>query len=1319
MSRSANQLWRMSRPALRLSRIQLGRKHAFSTTTSRQLMGMAGFTENQLMVREAVSQICSEFPNTYWQERDQDEKDPKEFHAALAKDGWLGIALPESLGGSGLGISEATMMMQTITESGAGMAGAQSIHANVYATQPLAKFGSQEQLETTVPNIVTGKWRVCFGVTEPNAGLDTLRLGTTARKNADGSYSVTGQKIWITCAQVASKMILLARTTPLEEVKKPSEGLSLFSIDLDRNQPGLDLRKIKKMGGRAVDANEVFFDNYQIPANSLIGEEGKGFKMILHGMNAERCLLAGEALGLGYAALKKASEYARERVVFKRPIGMNQAIAHPLADAYMKLEGAKLATYHAARLYDQSKTDSSVRQDEVGVAANSAKYMAAEAAFTACERAVLTHGGMGYAMEYDVERWFRECLVPRIAPVSREMILNFQTSTVKKPTLIRQAARPTMSPSADDAPKRARAKHACRECNSRPPGTLFFGESNFLTLVPGRPRRGEQPGSQDDQSGSKQKARLLFPINSTPQSMPEGASPASIDRLSEGTSRYLRDEGALTLPDLQACIPALQAYFTWFHPCFPILDRADFTRKLAASEASIILLQSMLFIGATYCDNATITSMGFSDRSEAKSLLYTRARLLFHADWEKDEITLIQSLFLMSFWRGGPSDVRDVRYWLGVVIGVAESYGLHRSALYDQGSSQSSSKEANLVVHICLPSRIRDDDCDIEPLSPTDLESEADSVDGSPFGSCKSEHITYAIKMVEIARILGRVIDVHFAPGRQPSSPEQIQDVDEALEEWRASLPEEMNRGVEDGTASVWAHLLHLAYNHLRILIYRHKFVKQGQSENNGQIAVTAASKISRIAEDMLAQGTLRYGQMHLITSLFAALCIHAISIRRGVDVSRRIAEHRAQMCLLGLQEIQKYWKINNNVLDLFLQYLDVSIAQRLHGAAQSDAPIRSLADLEPAEDQQEPAQTYDFPTPQTQAQTKAFEDQYFNLLYGPWEGDDGMADLGLVLQANDPMQMESLNILGPSYLLENFADKSVVRRQLIDANQLQKLALTFGRPNLNGADVSEQAPVAGTPVPEGYHLAYFTPNGTEADLGADGTDRTFNASAPFTRRMWAGGKMTWTDAPLRVDDEVEEKTRLLSAVPKKSRSAGEMVLVEVEKEFWGPKGLAVTDRRSWVFRPEIDLNAAKEPPKPLETTIRGPTLVKDLATTSEGFPIRELRWSPVGLFRFSALTFNGHMIHYNEDWTRNVEDHPGLVVHGPLNLINLLHYWKDVHGNGKGPRDITYRAMAPVYAGETYNIRTAAVRDAEGRKAWDVLVEKNGVLCMKSEITA
>lgn len=390
---------------------------------------MSGFTEEQLTVRDAVQKICAQFPNEYWQQHDQTETDPKELHAALAADGWLGIALPEAFGGAGLGISEATMMLQTISQSGAGMAGAQSIHANVYATQPLAKFGNKEQLESTIPDIISGKTRVCFGVTEPNTGLDTLRLKTSATRQGD-KYIITGQKIWITCAQVASKMILLARTTPLEEVKKPSEGLSMFCIDIDKSNPALELKKIKKMGGRAVDANEVFFDHYEVPANTLIGEEGQGFKIILHGMNAERCLLAGEALGLGYAAIEKAAKYAKERVVFGRPIGKNQAIAHPLADAYMNLEAAKLSAYNAARLYDRSTKDKSITQHAVGVACNSAKYLAAEAAFRACERAVMTHGGMGYAAEYDVERYLRECLVPRIAPVSREMILNFVSEKV-------------------------------------------------------------------------------------------------------------------------------------------------------------------------------------------------------------------------------------------------------------------------------------------------------------------------------------------------------------------------------------------------------------------------------------------------------------------------------------------------------------------------------------------------------------------------------------------------------------------------------------------------------------------------------------------------------------------------------------------------------------------------------------------------------------------------------------------------------------------------------------------------------------------------
>ena len=394
-------------------------------------MDLSCFTEEQLTVREAIGTLCKQFDSTYWQQKDQTATDPHELHAALAKDGWLGIALPEQYGGSGLGISEATMMMQTIAQSGAGMAGAQSIHANVYATQPLAKFGSKDQIEKTIPGIISGQYRTCFGVTEPNTGLDTLRLKTIAKREGD-KYLISGQKIWITCAQQASKMILLARTTALEDVKKASEGLSMFCIDITKEAKttagsGIELKKIRKMGGNAVDANEVFFDNYEVPADTLIGEEGQGvsrfimsflrvsgvwtyadniqLKIIMHGMNAERCLLAGEALGLGYVALEKATAYAKDRNVFGRPIGKNQAIAHPLSKAYMNLEAAKLATYHAARLYDQSQDDSSIKATTVGAQANAAKYLAAEAGFLACETSVMCHGGMGYAAEYDVERY--------------------------------------------------------------------------------------------------------------------------------------------------------------------------------------------------------------------------------------------------------------------------------------------------------------------------------------------------------------------------------------------------------------------------------------------------------------------------------------------------------------------------------------------------------------------------------------------------------------------------------------------------------------------------------------------------------------------------------------------------------------------------------------------------------------------------------------------------------------------------------------------------------------------------------------------------
>lgn len=282
-----------------------------------------------------------------------------------------------------------------------------------------------------LPSLINGSSRTCFGVTEPNTGLDTLKLTTLATRSGS-TYSITGQKIWISSAQVATKMVLLARTTPLDQVKRASEGLSLFFIDFDKSKPGLSLNKIKKMGGRAIDANEVFFDGYEIPSDTLIGEEGQGFKIVLYGMNAERCLLAGEALGLGYAALYRASRYAKERIVFGRPIGMNQGIQHPLAEAYMHLEAAKLATYHAARLYDQSLNDSTITQNAVGVACNIAKFLAAEAAFRACERSVLAMGGMGYAREYVSVDFVYSLLIWSNLTSSKRYSLNLSYSEKEK-----------------------------------------------------------------------------------------------------------------------------------------------------------------------------------------------------------------------------------------------------------------------------------------------------------------------------------------------------------------------------------------------------------------------------------------------------------------------------------------------------------------------------------------------------------------------------------------------------------------------------------------------------------------------------------------------------------------------------------------------------------------------------------------------------------------------------------------------------------------------------------------------------------------------
>jgi acyl-CoA dehydrogenase len=305
-------------------------------------------------------------------------------------------------------------MMQAIAESGAGMSGASAIHMNIFGLNPVVVFGNSEQKQRWLPPLIAGTDKACFCVTEPDAGLNTTHLKTRAVKH-DDHYVVSGQKIWISTAQVTNKMLLLARTTPLEQTAKPAQGLSLFYTDVDRRF--VEAREIQKMGRKAVDSNQVFIDGLKVPVADRIGAEGRGFEYILHGMNPERILIAAEAVGLGKAALRRASDYARERIVFDRPIGQNQSIQHPLAQRWIELEAANLLVFKAASLYDAN--------EPCGAAANAAKYFAAEVGFKACETAVMTLGGMGYAKEYHVERYLRESLIPRIAPVSPQLILCF------------------------------------------------------------------------------------------------------------------------------------------------------------------------------------------------------------------------------------------------------------------------------------------------------------------------------------------------------------------------------------------------------------------------------------------------------------------------------------------------------------------------------------------------------------------------------------------------------------------------------------------------------------------------------------------------------------------------------------------------------------------------------------------------------------------------------------------------------------------------------------------------------------------------------
>jgi acyl-CoA dehydrogenase len=372
------------------------------------------FSEQQEAIRAAVGKICARFGDAYWLEHDRTHAFPHDWHAAFAADGWLGICMPEDCGGAGLGVSEAAVMMQAVAESGAALCGASALHMNIFGLHPVVVFGTEEQKRRMLPPIVAGREKACFAVTEPNTGLDTTKLQTRAERRND-RYVVHGAKIWISSAQVADRMLILTRTTPVEEVAKPTQGLTLFYTALDRRH--VEVREIDKMGRNAVDSNQLFIDGLEVPFEDRIGEEGRGFEYLLHGLNPERILVAAEAVGIGRAALRRATDYAKERVVFGRPIGQNQAIQHPLAECWMELEAANLMTFSAAWQYDTGKP--------CGAAANAAKYLAAEAGFKACQTAVMTHGGYGYAKEFHVERYLREIMVPRIAPVSPQLILCF------------------------------------------------------------------------------------------------------------------------------------------------------------------------------------------------------------------------------------------------------------------------------------------------------------------------------------------------------------------------------------------------------------------------------------------------------------------------------------------------------------------------------------------------------------------------------------------------------------------------------------------------------------------------------------------------------------------------------------------------------------------------------------------------------------------------------------------------------------------------------------------------------------------------------
>ena len=366
--------------------------------------------QDQQSLVDGLDGTLAPFDDDYWLTADRQARFPIEFVQAMADGGWLGIALPEAFGGAGLGVTEAALMMGRVARKG-GMSAASAIHMNIFGPKAIANHATPDQQQTWLPDIVHGRVRTCFAVTEPNTGLDTTRLMTRAVRQGD-RYTVNGRKVWTSTAQIADKIMLLARTADYDTTD-PTAGLSLFYTDLDRN--AIDVRLIDKMGRAAVDTNELFIDNLNIPAGDLIGEEGKGFRYILNSLNPERILIAAEACGIGFSALDRATQYAKDREVFGRPIGQNQAIQHPLAEGWAKLHAAELLSLKAATLYDAGRP--------CGVEANAAKYLAAETGLDVCRQAIATHGGMGYAREYHVERLFREIMVPYLAPISQQLAL--------------------------------------------------------------------------------------------------------------------------------------------------------------------------------------------------------------------------------------------------------------------------------------------------------------------------------------------------------------------------------------------------------------------------------------------------------------------------------------------------------------------------------------------------------------------------------------------------------------------------------------------------------------------------------------------------------------------------------------------------------------------------------------------------------------------------------------------------------------------------------------------------------------------------------